>query len=766
MPGNEVGGASTRRFPVSTALWLFVALVLSAWLTASHSPLRPLPGVITMLLIPGAWVMNVLHCRPSSTSGRLALAVSLSMMVIMVVGFVASVVGPHLGVARPLDSQPEVFIWLSLGALLLVHATKANLDPVASLLEDLRPPHLYVFLASGMLGVISILGVAQLNHSANDHLAIFSTCLDVAVLIAGIVGGWNRWSRWPLSTLLYSASLALMLSISLRGGHLYGWDIQKEFGVASETIRAGRWVPPANRDAYPSMLSLTVLPAILSSLVKLRLLAFFQLLIPAILALLPVAVFNSIRSVPRYITAARLAPRPGLAFAVVAALIVSSEAFSSELVSITRQAMALTILTVLVMVLFDRTMAIRQSRIIIGLLIVEISFTHYTTSYLLAGIMCVAWTVSLLWSRVSMGRLSVRQPKFRNVLSPQRGLSAALVVLAVVAAFGWNYGVTRNDALNGATSALISKGAGFVATATGTTSISAMQLERILVSELRRSASYLHPVPGSASVPLVPVTTPGGQTSTSILLRMWNASNFLLQESLWLLAGGAMLLAVTYLVRRRANFLSPDIVGFTVAVLLMGAFLRFSGTLASFYSPSRAAIFVAIFVAAPVTMFLDDLVTLLSDRWKKVSLAVGAIAVGVMSVWATGLGAVIFGETPPGSLTAQGENVQDFTVSSSELATATWIRDNVPANGIVQADEFGQLVLTSVPAKYDLIDEIVPPGVGRGAYIYLSKANLVNNVSSFNASGGTLSSSYRSTVSFFNENFNVVYSTGETRVYH
>ena len=171
-----------------------------------------------MLLIPGAWVMTVLRCRPSNTSGRLALAVSLSMLVIMVVGCVASVIGPYLGLARPLDPRPEVFIWLSLGVLLLVHATIVNLDPVNSIIEGLRPSHLYLFLASGLLAALSILGVAQLNHSANDHLAIFATCLDVFVLLAGVVGGWNRWSRWPLSTLLYSASLALLLSTSLRGG--------------------------------------------------------------------------------------------------------------------------------------------------------------------------------------------------------------------------------------------------------------------------------------------------------------------------------------------------------------------------------------------------------------------------------------------------------------------------------------------------------------------------------------------------------------------
>ena len=766
MPGNKGGRARKWQFPMATAVWFVVALVLSACLAHTHSPLLPLPGVVTILLIPGAWVMTVLKCRPSNASGRLALAVSLSMLVIMVVGFIASEIGPSLGLARPLDSRPETVIWLCLGALLLAHATIKNLDPVNSIIEGLSLSRMYLFLVSGLLPALSILGVARLNYSADDHLAIFATCLDVIVLVAGVVGGWNRQSRWPLSTLLYSASLALLLSTSLRGGHLYGWDIQKEFGVAAQTIRTGRWTPPANHDAYPSMLSLTVLPAILSSLVKLRLLAFFQLLIPAVLALLPVAVFNTVRNIPRFVAKPRIAPRPGLAFAVVVALIVSSEAFSSELVSITRQAMALTMLTVLVMVLLDRTVEIRHSRIIIGLLIVAISFTHYTTSYLLAGILCVAWFMSLVWSKVWLRISSVSRRNSRYSVSALMGLNASLVVLAVVAAFGWNYGIARNDALNGATAALVSKGAGFVSTATGTTSISASQLEKILVSELRKSASYLIPVPGSASVPLVSATTPGAQTSAPPLLPLWNVLNFVLQESLWLFAGGAMFLAVMHLLRRQENNLSPDIFGFTFAVLLMGAFLRFSGTLASFYSPSRAAIFVAIFVATPITMLLDDLVAPLNIQWQSVLSSVSAIVVGVMSLWATGLGAVIFGETPPGSLTAQGENVQDFTVSSSELATAIWIRENVPSNGIVQTDEFGQLVLTSEPAKYDLINEIVPRGVGRGSYIYLSTANLRNNVSSFNADGGTLSASYRSTITFFDRNFNVVYSTGETRVYH
>jgi uncharacterized membrane protein len=624
---------------------------------------------------------------------------------------------------------------------------------------------LYVALASGLLPILSILGVAQLNHVKDTHLAVTATVLDVMVLLAGIAGGWKRGSRWPLSTLLYSASLALLLSSSLRGGGLYGWDIQKEFGVASHTLASGRWAIPANGDPYASMLSLTVLPAVLSSVAKLRLLAFFQLVVPAILALLPVAVFSTVRSVPRFLSSRRLSPRPGLALAVVSALVVSSSAFSSDLVSIGRQAIALTMLTAGVMVLFDRTMPEHPSRVIIAILTIAISFTHYTTSYLLAGILVIAWLVSVAWSRVKLGQTRVEGPTRRTAAASRTILNITLVVVAVVAAFGWNLGITRNYSLSGATVAVATKGAGFVNTP-GLEAVPAPTLSKILASELRQSAKWLKPLPDSASVRLLPPVSSGAQNSNSTIAPFWNWLNFVLQESLWLLAGVALLLGLALFLRHKVDYLSPDLVGLTVSVLLLGGFLRFSGTLAAFYSPSRAAIFVAIFVTAPITMLLDDAVTLLNRRLATASMVVLLFAVATMNVWATGLGTLLFGGDPPGSLTADGVNAQNFTVSTSEQATAIWIKDNVNARSVVQTDKYGQLVLLSEPAGYDLIDEIVPIGVGQGSYVYLSTPNLLNGLTTGTAAGGKLYAVYRTTLKFFNKNFNVVYSTGTTRVYH
>ena len=760
------------RVVAPTGLWLVLTLVLSVGLALSHSPIAPLPGVITMFLIPGASVMAALKTRPGNTAGRVVLAVCLSMTVIMVVGGAASILGPHLGLAHPLNVWPQSVIWFLLTLVVLIVGGLNRSDPVVWIFDGVQSANIYCALAGGVIVILSILGVAQLNHSGNNFLAVFTTGLEVVLLLAGVVGGWKRTSRWPLSTLLYFASFALLLSTSLRGGHLYGWDVQQEFGVALQTIHNGVWVVPANHDPYASMLSLTVLPAILHSLVKLRLLAFFQLVVPAILALLPLAVFTTIRRVPRWITYGRIAPRPGLAFAVTVGLIVSSVAFSSQLVGITRQAMSLTMLTALIMVLFDRAMSKRSAQIVIGLLVVAISFTHYTTSYLLAAILLCAWATSSLWLQGWLGTQKAKMVQHRHNVNSRRIINVVLVVIALIAAFGWNLGVTRNSALTAPVNAITTKGAG-LATSSGTSFVPPRELERLLIRELHREDSWIVPAANSGSAKLIatsPLKSPGVAPR---LGGSWRELSFLSVESIWLALGVALLYGLFRLGRRRSFAYSADLVGLAAAGLMVGVVLRFSGTLASFYSPERAAIFTAILLATPVTLFLDDLAGLCrnvkafrDERVIRASTTVGIAFLSILLLGATGFDALFLGGEPPGSLVAKGLNVQNFTVSTPELATAVWLRNNVRAPNTVQSDLYGHLVLLSEPGNYNLMDEIVPPGVDRGSYIYLSTVNLAEGTSQASADNGNYIAIYRSNLGFFKHNFFVVYSTGATRVYH
>jgi uncharacterized membrane protein len=754
-----------------TGIWLIMALLLSIVLNFLHSPIAPLPGVITLFLVPGATVMSVLETRPANTAGRLVLAVCLSTMVIMVVGGVASLLGPRIGIAHPLNVIPQSVIWFLLALAILAIGVIKHRDPAMWIMEGVRAGQILVLLACGLLVVISILGVAQLNHSGNAHLAIVGAVLDVGALLAAVVGGWKRSSRWPLNSILYATSLALLLSTSLRGGHLYGWDVQQEFGNALLTARAGVWVIPADHDPYASMLSLTVLPVVLHSLAKLRLLAFFQLVVPAILALLPVAVFSTVRSVPRWITSGRSVPRPGLALAVVVGLIVSSVAFSSELVSITRQAMAMTMLTALVMVLFDRTVSKRRAQIMVGVLIVAISFTHYTTSYLLAGIFVSAWLVSVLWSKGWIGTPKAKIEQHRYHARSRKIINGALVGVALASALGWNLVITRNSALSAPSSAVAASGVGI-----GGSTLSAFlpprEFEKVLADELQKTDSFLVPVPAANSVHLKPATLPSSPGVVPSLVGLWNKVSYYVVESLWVVLGLALLYGLFRLGRRRSYEYSADLVGLAVTGLLIGAFLRFSGTLASFYNPERAAILTAILLAAPATLFLEDVVTRFATvarhypRSAWIAGVAGVAYIVVLVMGATGLGSLFFGGPAPGSLSAGDVNVQEFTVSTPELATAMWLSQHVRYPSIVQTDLYGQLVMLSVPGDVYPIAEIVPPDVDQQAYIYLSTVNLDDGITQAAADNLAYFSVYRSTIPFFNHNFYVVYSTGATRVYH
>ncbi len=715
--------------------------------------------------------MSMLRTRPAQIPARLVLAVCLSMMAVMVEGGVASLLLSHMGVSHPLDTASQSVIWALVALGVLWAGAVTGRDPIEWLFENASPPQVGGVVAGGLLVLISILGAAQLDHTGAARLAVVGTVLDGCVLVAGIIAGWRRDSKWPLNSLLYGASLALMLSTSLRGSHLYGWDIQQEFGVALKTAKAGVWRIPANHDPYASMLSLTVLPVVLQSFAKLRLLAFFQLVVPAILSLLPVAIFASVRTTPRWITSGRNAPRPGLALAVVVGIIVSSVAFSGDLVSITRQAMATTMLAAILMVMLDRSMSKRSSQVVIALLIVEISFTHYTTSYLLAAVLGGAWLVCLAWERGTYFVPRVDVEAHRQRFRGRRILNAALVVVAFAAAFGWNLGVTRNYALSGPTGAVASKGVG-IGSSISSTERSPAAVEHLLISELHQSARYIVPVPGSERVALVPASVPPAKGIVPSLSGVWNKIDLAATEGLWVVLGLALLYGIFRLGKRRAYAFSCDLVGLGVTGLLLGGLLRVSGTLSSFYDPERAAIITAMLLAAPTTIFLDDFVSRRGRPAAKRSWAARGVFgvmtayVAVLVVGATGLDTLVVGGQPPGSLAKGGINVEEFAVSTQEFATARWLRQTVKSPGIVQSDLHGQLVLLSQPGTYDLISEIVPPEVDRQAYVYLSQFNLVKGITQAGADHNVYQATYRTPLAFFNRNFYVVYSTGVTRVYH
>jgi uncharacterized membrane protein len=290
---------------------------------------------------------------------------------------------------------------------------------------------------------------------------------------------------------------------------------------------------------------------------------------------------------------------------------------------------------------------------------------------------------------------------------------------------------------------------------------------------LVKTDKWIVPIRGSGSVHLASARFPASPGVAASLEGLWNRLILLATEAPWVLLGLALLYGLFRLGRRRSYEYSADLVGLGVAGLVIGGVLRFSGTLAAYYSPERAAIFTAILLAAPVTVFLDDVVslhmgirTISTKLVRRILLILGSLGIVLLVVDATGLGALLFGGQAPGSLSSRDLPAKEFAVSTRELATAEWISAHVRSPNVVQTDFLGQVVLTSQPGSYGLLPEIIPRDVDTGAYIYLSTLNLAQRISQASTTNGTYQIAYQTTVGFFNRHFYVVYSTGATRVYH
>ena len=101
---------------------------------------------------------------------------------------------------------------------------------------------------------------------------------------------------------------------------------------------------------------------------------------------------------------------------------------------------------------------------------------------------------SFLWSKGWIGTPKAKREKHRGDVRSRQIINAALVVIAITAAFGWNLAITHNDALVAPASAVTAKGADFAAT-TGSEYVPPGDLERLLVSELRVGDKWIVPFP-------------------------------------------------------------------------------------------------------------------------------------------------------------------------------------------------------------------------------------------------------------------------------
>ena len=764
---NDVG------WPILTTLW--VGVIATAALFAHQLPSGSSALILgpSALLLPGAWLMDLLGVKPKRLAARLSVAVSFSMVALMVVGWISSLTVYVDGQWRPLDNAAQVPLWASLALVMVGTSARRHRDPAADLLRGLNSYGALALIASSSMVLLAALGAARLNTLGSPTLAIVSAVVAIAALVIPIAVGWRKSSRvcyllmnkagasgWrgstraPFVALLFSSTLALLLGTALRGQRLYGWDIQHEYGVALQTAARGAWLAPTNHDAYSSMLSLTVLPTMLHNLTGISLFDFFRFVTPVLLALVPVSLYVFMLDVPRWIAADFLKVRPGVPLAMVTIFIVSLPAFENELIALSRQCMGSLLMVGAIGLLVERTIPANRAYRAVAVLLVALAFTHYSTAYIVGFCLIIAAVVAEVFRRRTAARDSLGLVKARE---NRRGRMTtwALALVVNAAAVVWNVVYTRNNSLAAPSVGVSTKGLSLKAN-TIAGSMTPLKYQKFVYFQIHQE-KWFHPDALKHMMKLVPAAAPTVHGVFPGLASVADRYNFSVHEGLLILTVlGAALLAWRAL--RSPNFFNVDLLGLASGAILFGAALRFSGTLSVFFNPPRAEFLAALITTIPVTL----LVGRLANRVPGLILAATLLVSGSVMFFGTGLSVLEFGGNGATALSAQGANNDQFITTSQGYAAAVWLQQNTTSQSFVESDRYGQLVLGEAPALYSLDPNIVPGGIDYKSFIYVSQTNILGR-----ASGGVLGlvTTYQFPLAYLDANFYTVFSTGATRVY-
>ncbi len=752
-------GRSLREFVRGPML---PALALAAFCSTvrAGAPLQA-AAAIALVALPGATLLALLGVGPGDRALRLIATIATGAITLMVLGLVASVVGPGLGVERPLDPGPVLVV---AGGFTLVGSTVATClgrAPIAYVVGVLRIDRrdwrrMAVFASALALPVAAVVAAGRLNAGNGSTLAVVvmgTALLGLLVVLAMATRG--RLSPGTISLALASATLAFAWLTTLRSGHLFGWDIQQERGSLIAAIERGRWVRPSLSDPYGAMASITVLPAMVSSATGIAPSDVLRWCMPVFTAILPVATFSLARR------------RAGSAAALAATLIlVALQATTLRVMgAITRQEIAFGLFAVGLAVAFDPHIPLSRRRVYLAIVAGALAITHYSTAYVACVVLIGTWVVS----RVVRGRGS----RAASVVT------FTVVATAVAASVLWNVVLTESsDNLTRLQTELQANGLnllpgvpdkGLVAGWIEGTSLQPLDphaYEVIVDTRLASSLNWLHPDPSARATPYAlagttvaadPALIPGSAARWSTLKAL------AAQGGVFVSFGSVAVGLVVVSRRRRASAATRDrafieMVAAGVAMLGVGVVLRMSGTIADLYNPERAAIQAGIVLAPLVAVAIERSVR----RWRLLALPV-LIGVVVTGLDGSGWSSVVTGGRPA-SLSAQGEDVERFSVGAAEIGTVEWLAATLPDGSILQADRYGAMALLNrqLPASIAVVDVIVPAAIDGSAWVYETRANVVDGHG--RGAEGRRPALFEFPSNYLDDTKSVVYSTGETNV--
>jgi uncharacterized membrane protein len=413
--------------------YLAGALVLLAnvlALTSSHLPL--IGGAIGfwfLVIYPAYLLYSAALWQGCPPAERVGYSIGAVLLLLMLGGLTMNTVLPLLGVTRPLDTLPVIILGdLVVAALYALRQRRPGEFRLSSLsLSALRPRQRRLLLLAVSCPVLAVLGANRLNNGSGDQVSLIAlVCITVAVLFLVL---WHRQlSDTFTCVLLYPVSLALLLLTSLRGWYVTGHDIQTEYYVFQITKATGHWNIDAFHNAYNACLSLTILPTELSRAILVDDPYIYKFFFQVLFACCPVLAYTIFR---------RYAPKLIALLAII--YFIGFPTFFTDMPYLNRQEMAFLFVAVGILAVTNNRWPQRVRRMGFFCAALGVEVSHYSTMYLLLGMLIAAWFLNEiidLWTGIRARKMDA--PEHERWPTPARtlGLGSVLVVAVMVLFWG------------------------------------------------------------------------------------------------------------------------------------------------------------------------------------------------------------------------------------------------------------------------------------------------------------------------------------------
>ncbi|RLC91128.1 MAG: hypothetical protein DRI39_10745, partial [Chloroflexi bacterium] len=408
--------------------------------------LRQLLGFSFFTFVPGILILYLLRLGRLGLTEKVVLSVGLSVSFLMLYGLFVNSASLLVGYDTPLSTVPVVVSFslavLVMGAVACASNRTASFAGLSGL--RLSTQEKAYLLLPALFPLLSILGTRLMNVSHNNSV-LMVLLFVIPVYVVFVAARHNRITHRVYPLLILFIGVSLMLMFSLRCNHIMGGDTHKEYYLFQTTSANLHWsiVGCGNLDAC---LSISLLPSIYQSLLKMDPELLFKLLYSLIVSILPLIV---------YVVSKK---HIGVFYAFLASFFFASQVMFLWTPAQARSNIAVLFFSLTIMALLDPK--IKESTKIPLFLIFSAStiVSHYSTSYIFLFILLLALVGVWIARKVFVSRSKHILPRPEDHFLPevrQYGvsrtalpgmkyhISGSLVALFFLMLFLWYSQLTR-----------------------------------------------------------------------------------------------------------------------------------------------------------------------------------------------------------------------------------------------------------------------------------------------------------------------------------